>query len=212
MKKIEFPSGELTLEGIIALPEGDGLFPLVVVCHPHPLYGGNMYNNVVHTACEKLGEKNIAWLKFNFRGVGMSGGNFAGGTGEKEDVKAAISFAESQAIIDRKRIGLSGYSFGSMVAFSVAVEDPRVGAVAGISPFVQPENLFDNYGKPKLLVCGAQDEFINVKTLEQLFQKFPEPKELVIYPGTDHFWVGEEGPMAEKVGEFFGRYLKGESK
>ena len=210
MKKIEFPSGQFTLEGIIALPEGDGPFPLVVVCHPHPLYGGNMYNNVVHAVCEKLGEKNIAWLKFNFRGVGMSGGSFAGGNGEKEDVKAAISFAESQPMIDRKRIGLSGYSFGSMVAFSAAVEDNRVGAVAGISPFVQPENLFDHYGKPKLLVCGAQDGFINVKTLEQLFQKIPEPKELVIYPGVDHFWGEEEGPMAEKVGEFFGRYLKEE--
>jgi uncharacterized protein len=212
MKKVTVPCQEITLEGIIALPEGDGPFPLVVVCHPHPSYGGNMDNNVVHAVCEKLGEKNIARLKFNFRGVGMSGGSFAGGTGEKEDVKAAISFAEGQPKIDRKRIGLCGYSFGSMVAFSVAVEDPRVGAVAGISPFVQPENLFDHYIKPKLLVCGTQDEFINVKTLEQLIQKIPEPKELAIYPGVDHFWVGEEGPMAEKVSEFFGRYLKGESE
>lgn len=207
MKKIAIPCEEFTLEGIIALPEGDGPFPLVVVCHPHPLYGGNMYNNVVHAVCEKLGEKEIAWLKFNFRGVGMSGGSFAGGLGEKEDVKAAISFGESQPKIDRKKIGLCGYSFGSIVAFSVAVEDQRAGAVAGISPFVQPENLLNRYTKPKLLICGAQDEFVNVESLEQLIQKIAEPKELAIYPGVDHFWMGGEEPMAERVTQFFVRVL-----
>jgi len=210
VKKITIPGQEFTLEGIIALPEGDGPFPLVVLCHPHPQYGGNMYNNVVHAVCEKLGGKNISWLKFNFRGVGMSGGSFAGGLGEKEDVKAAISFGESQPRIDRKRIGLCGYSFGSMVAFSVAVEDQRVGGVAGISPFIQPENLLDAYHKPKLLACGTQDEFINVESLEQLIQKIPEPKELAIYPGVDHFWVGEEEPMAERVAQFFVRMFAGE--
>ena len=91
IKRVEFPCGEITLEGIFALPEGEGPFGLVVVCHPHPLYGGNMYNNVVHAVCEKLGQKKIAWLKFNFRGVGESGGSFAGGVGEKEDLKAAIA-------------------------------------------------------------------------------------------------------------------------
>ena len=95
LKKVEFLCKDIILEGIFALPEGDGPFSLVVVCHPHPLYGGNMYNNVVHAVCERLGEKKIAWLKFNFRGVGMSGGGFAEGIGEKEDVKAAISFGES---------------------------------------------------------------------------------------------------------------------
>jgi len=205
MKKITIPGQEFTLEGIIALPEGNGPFPLVVLCHPHPLYGGNMYNNVVHVVCEKLMERKIAWLKFNFRGVGMSGGSFAGGLGEKEDVKAAISFGEGQPKVDRKRIGLCGYSFGSMVAFSAAVEDPRVGAVAGISPFVQPENLLGTYNKPKLLACGSQDEFIHVESLERLMQKIPEPKELAIYPGVDHFWVGEEGPMAERITKFFVR-------
>lgn len=207
IKKITIPCEGLTLEGIFAPPEGEGPFPLVLLCHPHPLYGGNMYNNVVHAVCEKLGEKDIAWLKFNFRGVGTSGGSFAGGVGEKEDVKAAISFGENQPGIDSNRIGLCGYSFGSMVAFAVAAEDQRVGGVAGISPFIQPENLLDHYSRPKLFLCGDRDEFIKVETLEQLIQKIPEPKEMALYPGVDHFWVGEEGPMAEKVSQFFVRNL-----
>jgi hypothetical protein len=212
MKRVEFPCNNITLEGIFSVPEGDGPFPLVVVCHPHPLYGGNMYNNVVHSVCEKLGERNISWLKFNFRGVGMSGGSHGEGIGEKEDAKAAISFGESQPRVDRKRIGLCGYSFGSRVAFSVGVEDQRVGAVAGISPFIEPEGLLDHYTRPKLLLCGTLDDFIQVKNLERLIQKIPEPRELALYPGVDHFWAGKEEAMAEKVGEFFRKYLAGKEK
>jgi alpha/beta superfamily hydrolase len=212
VQKVEFLCGSITLEGILAMPEGDGLFPLVVLCHPHPLYGGSMHNNVVDAVCGKVGEKKIAWLKFNFRGVGRSGGSFAGGIGEKEDAKAAISFGEIQPKVDPERMGLCGYSFGSIVAFSVAVEDPRIKAVAGISPFIQPDHLLDRYPRPKLFACGTQDDFVNPRTLEQVVQKTPEPKELAIYPGVDHFWVGQEEAMAEKVSQFFKDTLNPKSK
>jgi alpha/beta superfamily hydrolase len=209
LKRVEFPCHDITLEGVFALPEGNGPFGLVVVCHPHPLYGGNMYNNVVHAICQKLAERGLAWLKFNFRGVGKSGGHFGGGAGEKEDARAAISFAEKQTKIDMAKIGICGYSFGSTVAFAVAVEDRRVQAVAGISPFVQPADLLDHYAKPKLFISGANDEFIDPQSLEQLSLKLPEPKELVIYPGVDHFWGGYEEPMAEKVSQFFKNQFRG---
>ena len=203
MKMIEFPCHDITLEGVFALPEGTGPFGLVVVCHPHPLYGGNMYNNVVHAVCEQLGERGLAWLKFNFRGVGKSGGRFGGGLGEKDDARAAISFGEKQDKIDAGKIGICGYSFGSTVAFAVAVEDTRVRAVAGISPFIQPPELLDHCTKPKLFVSGANDEFTGAQSLEELVSKLPEPKETVIYPGVDHFWGRSEEQMAEKVSEFF---------
>ena len=207
--KIEFSCGDITLEGMISVPDGPGPFPLVVVCHPHPLYGGSMHNNVVDAICSSLGEKGIAWLKFNFRGVGRSGGRFGDGIGEKDDARAAISFGEGQARIDPGKIGLCGYSFGSIVAFPVAVEDPRVKAVAGIAPFVQPENLLHQYTRPKLLVCGAQDEFVNCQALEKVGQEMPEPKEIALYPGVDHFWSGAEDAMAERVAQFFRKYLVG---
>jgi alpha/beta superfamily hydrolase len=207
LRGIEFPCQDITLEGLFALPAGEGPVGLVVVCHPHPLYGGNMANKVVHAICQKAGEKGLAWLKFNFRGVGRSGGHFGEGIGEQEDAKAAISFAEQQARIDPGKIGICGYSFGSMVAFSVAVEDPRIKAVAGISPFVQPADLLHDCTKPKLFVSGRNDEFIDPQNLAQLVRKVPEPKELVIYPGVNHFWTGSVDPMAEKVSQFFIHYL-----
>ncbi len=208
-ERAEIPSGKISLEGIIHIPDGPGPFPLVVVCHPHPLYGGSMHNNVVDAICSSLGEKEIAWLKFNFRGVGKSGGRFDNGIGEKDDARAAISFGEGQARIDPGKIGLCGYSFGSLVALPVAVEDARVKAVAGIAPFVQPENLLGQYSRPKLLACGTQDEFVSCKALEKMVQGMPEPKEIALYPGVDHFWSGAEDAMAERVAQFFRKYLVG---
>lgn len=202
-KRIFFPGKDLILKGIFSLPEGQGPFGLVVVCHPHPLYGGSMDNKVVDAVCRKVGEEGLAWLKFNFRGVGRSEGQLAGGTGEKEDAKAAISFGANQTKVDPERIGICGYSFGSIVAFSVSVEDPRIKAVAGISPFVQLPDLLAQYRKPKLLISGTNDEFIDPQTLRQIFQKLPDPKELAIYPEVDHFWGGQEDAMAERVSRFF---------
>jgi len=203
LRKVEFLCDTINLEGILGIPRGAGPFGLVIVCHPHPLYGGSMDNNVVDAVCRKIGERKMAWLKFNFRGIGRSGGSFAGGIGEKEDARAAVSFGEKQPRIHPEKLGLCGYSFGSMVALAVAVEDPRVKAVAGISPFIQPPNLLDHYSHPKLFVCGSHDEFINLQTLESLVKKLPGPKELAVYPGIDHFWWGEEEKMAERVADFF---------
>ena len=77
MKKegLMFPCDDILLEGVLCLPEGnDGPFPAVVVCHPHPLYGGSMNVDMVQKVCESLGTHTIASLRFNFRGVGKSEG------------------------------------------------------------------------------------------------------------------------------------------
>ncbi|MBP1713269.1 MAG: dienelactone hydrolase [Deltaproteobacteria bacterium] len=208
IQKIEIPSGNITLEGMISIPEGPGPFGLVVVCHPHPLYGGNMFNNVVHTVCANLGEKDLAWVKFNFRGVGKSGGKYSDGIGEQDDTQAAVSFGEKQDRIDPGKIGVCGYSFGSIVAFAVAAKDPRIKAVAGISPFIQPPHLLDHCSHPKLFVTGTRDEYVDPQSLGNQVKKLPEPKELVLFPGADHFWSEDAEAMAEKVGRFFKKGLE----
>lgn len=162
-----------------------------------------MFNNVVHAVCEALIKQGTAWLKFNFRGVGKSGGKFAEGIGEQEDAQAAISFGEKQGPVDPERIGICGYSFGSTVAFAAAVKDRRVKAVAGISPFIQPPNLLESYVRPKLFVTGDLDDFIDPRNLQHEVGKLPEPKEFVLYPGVDHFWMKDDERMAEKVSRFF---------
>lgn len=56
-------------------------FSVVIICHPHPLYGGSMANKVVHTLSETFNDMGMPTLRFNFRGVGQSDGQFVSGQG-----------------------------------------------------------------------------------------------------------------------------------
>ncbi len=203
MKKVSFPCKDFELEGILDLSGTEDRSGLVIVCHPHPLYGGSMHNRVVYAVCKKLSENGLAWLKFNFRGVEGSGGRFDGGRGEQEDIEAAISFGIQQPEIDARKVGLCGYSFGSMVALAVAARDPRVKAVAGISPLLEGPSFLEKSRIPKLFASGTDDEFVDSRKLERVVMDLPEPKELIIYSGEDHFWTRHEEPMTERVARFF---------
>jgi alpha/beta superfamily hydrolase len=100
-QRVTFPSGSLTLEGLLAKPDGDRLVRGAVVCHPHPQYGGSMYNNVVDAVLAAMWKKEWATLRFNFRGVGESEGEHSGGAGEAEDAAAAVAFVSSQPGVER---------------------------------------------------------------------------------------------------------------
>ena len=211
MKKIPttFPSGELILEGIAAIPEGAGHFPAVIVCHPHPLYGGSMDNGVVHSLCETLTKASFVSFKFNFRGVGGSQGEFGQRIGAQADVQAAISFVAALREVDCHRIGLAGYSAGSGFGFSVGSSDDRIKALAAISP---PLNMFNfdflrNCPKPKLLVSGSRDNFTAPDRFFEFCQSLAEPKQYEIIEGADHFWRECESLPASRVTAFFTKML-----
>jgi len=76
--KVTFPAGDLTLEGRVWLAAG-GRDIGVVLCHPHPLHGGNMYSNVISAVAEALWQHDVSTLRFNFRGTGGSTGSHGGG-------------------------------------------------------------------------------------------------------------------------------------
>ena len=198
---VVFPCGEIQLEGILHIPEGNGPFPAVIVCHPHPLYGGDMDNNVVTSICNTLGRSSIASLRFNFRGVGNSGGSYSEGPGEEDDLRAALDFLATLGEIDSRRIGLAGYSFGGMVANSVAVKDNRVKLLALISPALERTGWaqLQAYALPKLIIIGDQDTTIVFRP----FQKyFGDPGQYQVSAGADHFWSGFEGQVSEKIAHF----------
>src|SRR4030042_345778 len=106
-RDVRFTCGKLKLEGVCYYPDGAGKFPGVVLCHPHPMYGGSMINNVILELATVLPLKGIIALMFNFRSVGRSQGSFDNGTGEQEDVKAAIDWLISQPEVDAGRIGVA---------------------------------------------------------------------------------------------------------
>ena len=200
---ITVQSGELSLEGALHLPETTPA-PGVVVCHPHPLYGGDMDNNVVMTACRALVERGIAALRFNFRGAGSSEGEFDDGNGERDDVRAALVHLASLAEIDPARTGLIGYSFGAVVAAEVATGDLR--ALALVSPPVEFADLKIAWGCPALVMGGDMDLLAPVERLEIVAQS--PGVELFVVEGADHSWWGCEDELGEVLGEFFSRHLR----
>ncbi len=206
--RVKFPSSDLTLEGIVTLPEGNGPFPGVVVCHPHPLQGGEMNNNVVIPVCLMLGQASIASLRFNFRGVGRSEGKFAEGVGERGDAVAAISYLSSFEAVDKDRIGLCGYSFGGAVSLEVAPNEARVKALALISPDISTYTPLKQYTRPKLIVCGGADQFVSIIALQRLAEEMPPPNDFELIAGADHFWGGFESRVAARVAAFFLNALK----
>lgn len=208
--RVTFYSGELELEGMLSLPQGQGPFPGVVVCHPHPLYGGNMHNNVVRAVCLGLEQKGMASLRFNFRGVRRSQGAFSNGVGEQEDALAALFYLASHPEIDKSQIGLAGYSFGARVAMSAAPKDPRIKAVAFIAPPASSLNpsLLSTYRSPKLFLCGDLDSFLSHEELSSFARGLPPPSECRILSGADHFFAGREGELAEEIADFFLRTFK----
>ena len=155
-KPVAFRSEGLTLEGILHQP-ASAPFPAAAVCHPHPLYGGDMNNYVVVAVCQALAEAGIASLRFNFRGVGRSEGEYGDGLGERADAAAALVYLRQLAAVDPDKVGIVGYSFGAAVALAAA--DERVAAVAAISPPSFGQGAPDLAVRcPTLLIAGEQDE------------------------------------------------------
>src|SRR5258708_31867953 len=123
------PSGRLAipvahgqLEAILKAPASP--VAAAVVCHPHPLGGGTMNNNVVYRAAKALHEAGLAVLRFNFRGVGASTGRYDGGAGEEEDALAALDLLAQ--LHPRLPLWMAGFSFGARVGLSVGARDVRV--------------------------------------------------------------------------------------
>jgi len=209
-REVTFKSGELVLEGVLNIPESKGPFPAVIICHPHPLYGGSMDNNVVNSLEAAISQASLVSLKFNFRGVGRSQGVYCNGIGEQEDVGVAISFVSTLDGVDPRRIGLAGYSAGAAFGLPVACADNRVKALAGVSP---PLRMFDfgflkNCLKPKFIISGSNDDFTIASSFIQFSQSLPQPVEYEIVEGAAHFWWGYESELARKVTDFFVRELK----
>jgi len=171
---------------------------VAVVCHPHPLGGGTLHNKVVFRAARGLENANVATLRFNFRGVGASGGKHDKGEGEIEDVFAAVDWAVRKH--PGKKLIVGGFSFGAWVATRAGCELPNVDALFLIGT---PVNMYDfgylrSCDKPMLLLHGTQDEHGDVEKLEKLAQQLRNA-ESVIVTGADHFFTRQLDAVEETM-------------
>lgn len=206
---VRIPVEGFTLEGALHVPDGDGPFPAVVCCHPHPRWGGDMYSNVVMAVVRGALARGIAALRFNFRGAGASGGIHANGIGEQDDVRAAFAFLENRAEVDAARVGLMGYSFGASVA-ARAVDD-SVGALVLVSLPIGEEGFEGDalyeYGGRVLLASGDRDPVSPSAWVTDLAAVIGDNAEAHAVPDVDHFWAGFEPLLADLAGDFLARQL-----
>ena len=162
----------------------------VIITHPHSLYGGSMHNPVVEAIRTAFKNNGFTTLRFNFRGVGNSQGNFDNGRGEQEDVRAAITFlVESGA----NAVNLAGYSYGAWVNASFIVNhSARVSEMIMVSPPVG----FIDFGSIetinclKLIVTGNQDDIAPADLIRDMLPGWNPDARFEIIDGCDHFYVG----------------------
>jgi len=191
-ERICWNNGSLKIEGMLGKqPGGDG----VVICHPHPLMGGSMHNNVVEAIRDAFTLQNYTTLRFNFRGAGNSTGNYDEGRGEQSDILSAQEFLKKNGI---EKIILAGYSFGAWVGSKV-LEQSNQHFIASVlvSP---PINLFDfNWenlkNKIDLVVSGDCDQYCDAKVLKKKADEINSNMEII--SGTDHFYSGKEQKLID---------------
>jgi hypothetical protein len=207
-RPVSFPSGELNLEGILHLP-GESPAPGIIVCHPHPLYGGDMHNNVVTAICDLAAENGIAALCFNFRGAGASEGKYDSGIGEQDDVRAALTYLETLPEIGASRIALAGYSFGAAVAVRAAGSASDLRAFIGVSLPTSVPLGGVNLACPALFISGDEDEYSDPGKLTGFVRSIGAQAELKLLPGLGHFWFGVEPDLQNIIKPFLQAHLLG---
>ncbi len=199
MKDIYFGREDAKLHGVISISDAPGA-PGVVICHPHPQFGGSMENNVVLGLEAALSDADYTTLRFNFRGVGRSGGAHGGGDAEADDVIRAVDLLAADSSVGA--IYVAGYSFGAMVGLKAALGDDRVSALVGVAP---PTSLgsFDFLSgnkKPLLMITGAQDEYCDASAIKRYVR--PGPDKLETISGSDHFFIGHENRVGDIAVQF----------
>jgi uncharacterized protein len=192
------PAGRL--EAICEETEGE-LREAALVCHPHPQYGGTMRNKVVHRISRGLRRAGAVVLRFNYRGVNLSEGEYAHGEGELEDARAALQYLRGR--YPELPFTLAGFSFGSRIVLRLgcASEGGRASRIiaVGFPASMQDRSYLDSCTVPRIFIQSTHDQFGPVKELEALVQSLPEPKRLVLVEAADHFFAGALERLEEEV-------------
>lgn len=195
---IDGPAGKLE----IAFSFPDNIAPRAwgIVCHPHPLYGGTMYNKVITTTVKALQNLGLATVRFNFRGVGSSEGEFDEGQGELKDLIAVMDWVQHDSNV--QAIWLAGFSFGAYVAAKAATQIP-VQQLVTIAPAVEnfPMKQLPPIKCPWLLVQGDQDEVVSPKAVyDWALSREPRPV-IISFPTAGHFFHGQLTELRVKMEE-----------
>jgi uncharacterized protein len=189
---IDGPAGKL--EALIEEPEDLEPRYAALVCHPHPQHGGTMHNKVVYRIARGLRRAGAVVLRFNYRGVNLSAGQYDHGVGETEDARTALAVLRSRYA--GLPYSLAGFSFGSRIILRLGCETPSAEPsptrliAAGFPANLSDSQTLGKCSVPRAFVVSTHDEFCAVPAMEAYFASLDEPKELIWIEAPDHFFSG----------------------
>jgi len=186
-------SDGLALDADLLRPVGD-VGCAVVICHPHPRFGGDRHDAVVGAIAQACGQAGIAALRFDFRGVGRSEGTHGGGVAERLDVVAALDALTVE--LPGVQLQLVGYSFGAAVALDV--DDGRVAGWVAVAPplaVVPGEPAAARDRRPVHLLVPRHDQFTPPDVVDELVRGWVATTVTVV-ESADHFLAGHLASVA----------------
>jgi alpha/beta superfamily hydrolase len=185
---VKGPAGRL--EALLEEPEDRDPVEAALVCHPHPQHGGTMHNKVVYRIARGLRRAGCVVLRFNYRGVNLSEGQYDNGVGEVEDARAALSLLLSK--YPSLPVTLAGFSFGSRIALKLGCElgYPRRLIAVGFPTIYEDRSYLAGCQLPRIFIQSTNDEFGPLADLEPVIAALPDPKQLIAIPAADHFFAG----------------------
>ena len=204
-QQISGPAGDLELR--IEAPSDAAARHVAVVCHPHPLHGGNMDNKVAHILARAFTELGATAVRFNFRGVGRSGG-LHDGQQEVEDVGAVLRFGAERW--PQAALWLAGFSFGAAMALQASLRWPVRGLVTVAPALRWLASLPQGPDCPWLVVQGDRDELVDAKAVQAWVSTLTQtkfPPELRLLPGAEHFFHGRLNDVRSAVQTWAGEWL-----
>jgi hypothetical protein len=192
------------LEATLRLPDAQPT-AIVVIAHPLPTHGGTMRNPLVAAIARACAERGWYALRFNFRGVGGSAGEWTGGREEPNDVAAAV--AHARRIAPGLPLGLAGYSFGAFMDLAYLARGGRADAVALVGVGTKDVD-FKARDLPPIppgtfIVAAENDQF---GTAEDLRAAIPHAR-VASVGGVDHFFVGKRDEVGSLVAAELARVL-----
>lgn len=186
--------------------------PIALILHPNPQRGGTMNNKVSYSLFQTFADQGFSTLRFNFRGVGRSQGEFSHGEGELSDAAAALDWLQS-VNPGASSVWVGGFSFGSWIGMQLLMRRPEIDGYVSISP---PANIYDfNFLAPcpneGMIVQGDNDQVVNVESVNKLVSKLKDQRgqngvDYRVVQGAGHFYnnPGELELAMQHVKEYLG--------
>lgn len=178
--------------------------PIALILSPHPKQGGTMNNRIVHTLFKTFAYRGFSVLKFNYRGVGNSEGEYDGGEGELSDAASALDWLQSLQSAT-ETFWVAGYSYGALLAMQLLMRRPELNGFISVSP---PANHYDfNFLAPcpvsGQIIQGDSDTFVKPQAVETLVNKLRAQRGIAIdykvLKDTNHLYTGKENDIANVI-------------